>query len=726
MPGMKYASRPLALGLAVALAWSPVAPAAPAFAQFAQTGAGAAPGGVRVAPVMPPTTVPQLGGPGSQLQLTGPALQGTMLLPSPVPGAAITPVQLQLGPSAITAGSATPGTAARNGLAAGSRFAPGTGVAPIGLGGIAAPLGGGRTFVPGSEGVLALPGATPSAAPSRATPSAAASLEEARTLLSPESNTPNSWGAFWTRSRGTGGERLAPDSPTRADEPLAGWRDSGLTKPDLSAPRTAQAEREPAPPSLVRMNGVAPFAASPWLYEASPFAAAAAVLAGTWAAAKLAAAGVGRLMRNAGEGARKAVQKTVSLGVWAGGAVLAGGVAGLDLPTVTAAISSTAKIPWVATALPYAGGVLTLVATGYAVKLARKVADKWAEKRHLPPALRLLARHAAGWATWGVGAIVATQVAGIEPLSVFKSLGITTLILSLSFKPFLGNLVQGFFLLLNHPFDIGDRVRYEKVEYTVHRMTLEELQLTKDGGATIKHVPYEELAKTPITIFKPYEAGRSFVTLDKEDLKRLKPAAPKFPGIARLLGLSAIGLGVALPGYFFVHPFLLQALPTLYALGVAAATFFAIRTFPPRIEKWVNSAGGDRNKGTLARLGSTTGLFLIGLSAAMRVLGVSWEVLGASAVGTGAIVTIAATSIIQSGIGYLKLLATHPFTLGDSVAVGDHKGKVVDVTSRYVVIKSDEPGEVYTFIPVTAFNGTYESPGDGPAASSQARPAGPP
>lgn len=697
--------RPLALVLAAALAWSPAAPAVPAFAQVVQGAAGVT-GGVRTGPAVAPTPILQGGGPATRINLTGPSLLDPLVLPAPQMGPAAAAPSLGLGASAVTggplAGTLAPGTpAARPGATA----APGRLAAPSVRGWVPAAPG------PGPSAPVAGGFAAPGGGRDRGEAGAMEVLEQARPGLDPSADSPRFWNAYWTRSRATGGDEAAPRTAAWTD-PSESYRPSGLQRPDPSVERAPEAARPPAPPTLVRMHGAAPLAAAPWLYEASPYAAAAAILAGTWAAAKVAKAAAGKVLGKASAGVRDAVQKLAGLATWAGGVVLAGRTAGLDLPTVTKTLAETAKIPWVAAALPYAGAVLTLAATRYAARLARKAADRWTESKKLPPGKRLLARHAATFATWGLGSFAATQVAGFEPLTFFTSLGIGTLMLSLSFKPFIANVIQGVFLMLDHPFDIGDKIRIDKVDYVVHGINLEEVELTRDGGETITTIPHEDLAGTAITIFKRYESRRSFVSLDRDDLRRLRPSAKGLPGIGRMLGFAALGLGVALPGYFFVHPFLVSALPWLYAAGIGVATYFAIQRVPPLIERWMGGRDQDRNKATLARMAASATLFLIGLAAALRVLNVGWEVLGASAVGTGALVTVAATSIIQSFISFVRILAKQRFTLGSRIEAGDQKGEVVDITHRYVVIKLDEPGDVYTLLPVTSFNKKYTAPGD--------------
>ena len=371
-------------------------------------------------------------------------------------------------------------------------------------------------------------------------------------------------------------------------------------------------------------------------------------------------------------------------------------------------LTHTLAIPAVHHAIPYAIAVAVLLLGKPIARLARRIVDKLADKANLPAGTKLVLRHAAGWATWIATGIVASQFAGIDPGTVAKSFGISSLAMSLALKGFLGNLIQGAALLLSHPFDIGDKIRVGKTEYTVVRMSLREVILHQEGASRNLHIAYSELAEGPITIFKAYQTGRSFTNLRPHDLA--PPSIPKGRAWLKYAGYGALGLSLAVPGATVVHPWLLKTIPWLYAIGVAVATFFATRWAPKLAQRFAKAKGLGANETMLLSMAAPAATFLAGLATALRILGVSWEALAASAGVTGVIVTIAATEIIQSGIAALTLLVAQPFTLGDRIKVGDdHEGVVVDITLRHVVVKLDGPGEAFTLLPVGMFK-KYEAP----------------
>ncbi|MBI5200830.1 MAG: mechanosensitive ion channel, partial [Elusimicrobia bacterium] len=387
--------------------------------------------------------------------------------------------------------------------------------------------------------------------------------------------------------------------------------------------------------------------------------------------------------------------------------------------TVIQTITNTLANPTVHAAIPYiiAAGVILLGKP--LARLARRVVDKIADKAGWDAGTRLLARHAAGWASWIAAAIISSQFAGVEPITVAKSFGITTLAMSLALKGFLGNLIQGGALLLSHPFDIGDKIKLGKTEYKVLSMNLREVILTKDDGATHTHLAYSVLSEMPITIYRPYVTGKSFLELRRPDLK--PPSIPRNKNWFRMAGYAALGLGVVFPGAAFVHPWLLKTIPWLYAIGVGVGTFFLARYAPKVIDRIAKARQWGANEQMIGRMAASAGVFLLGLATALRILGASWEALAASAGVTGIIVTIAATEIIQSTIASFTLLGAQPFTIGDRIKVGDdHEGTVVDITLRYVVIKNDGAPESFTILPVGLFS-KFEAPGDAGRRGKQAK-----
>ncbi|MCX5788394.1 MAG: mechanosensitive ion channel, partial [Elusimicrobia bacterium] len=333
------------------------------------------------------------------------------------------------------------------------------------------------------------------------------------------------------------------------------------------------------------------------------------------------------------------------------------GAAALRLSPTAAAFA----LPhWLAKAAPFGLAGAVLAATWLGVSGIRRLVDRLAERGHWNASTVVLARFGITLGGWLIGGIGAVLVAGGDPLTVLKGLGITTLGMSLAFKDFIGNLLQASYLMLSHPFDLGDHIRVEKKDYRVLDMTLRELVLTEDDGKSTTHYRFTKIAGSPIIVFKPYLPARGFV--------ELRLPRPRMPSLSawRIAGLAATGLGLAaaVPGLFFVQPWLLKTAPYLYAALVAGVTFLAGRWVPRIVDRFAKSRGWHPNSIILARSASALGAFSIGASAFLRAIGVSWTMLFGS-LGLGALVmTIAVSDTLGSLVDALAVLQSKTFLPG--------------------------------------------------------------
>ena len=80
-------------------------------------------------------------------------------------------------------------------------------------------------------------------------------------------------------------------------------------------------------------------------------------------------------------------------------------------------------------------------------------------------------------------------------------------------------------------------------------------------------------------------------------------------------------------------------------------------------------------------------IFLVGLVYALNTLGVRvGPLLGALGL-SGLVLALALQKVVENFVGALILQTRRPFTVGDTVVLGDHTGVVTDVDARTVVLR---------------------------------------
>ncbi|TBR21731.1 mechanosensitive ion channel [bacterium] len=343
------------------------------------------------------------------------------------------------------------------------------------------------------------------------------------------------------------------------------------------------------------------------------------------------------------------------------------------------ALALPAGLKFLAPALPYAAGVGVLVGTWFAVRGANGLIGRLTKWRGWAPETAVVARLGAEVALWAVGGTVALRTMGLDWNTVFASLGVGGLAVTLATKEFLGNFIRGVVLMADSPVRIGDRLLLDKRVGRVVDMTFRYIILEETPGE-FTMITYSSLASAPFTLL-PRDAAYA-----KPDER---PAAPKKTlGKAFWIGsavtaAAAVGLGFAVPA----------ALPYLYAVaelgGAALLERLAGRLLVNRAKKKGWSPTGT----AVARLGLTLAFWSVGLLTALRTAGVAWSALLAGAGVLGIAVGVAAGDILGNLVQAVWLLLARPFRVGDTVAIGPSEGKVVDMTLRYVVLESFVDGE---------------------------------
>lgn len=142
--------------------------------------------------------------------------------------------------------------------------------------------------------------------------------------------------------------------------------------------------------------------------------------------------------------------------------------------------------------------VLVLIAAYVLTKILRVIAKKSADLhiRKLPSGVRVQQVRTVASVITGVGVFVILFVAALEILPLIglnlgpmlASAGIAGLAIGFGAQTLVHDFINGFFILLENQYDIGDTVRIAGVKGTVERMSLRNTVLRDDDG-TVHIVP---------------------------------------------------------------------------------------------------------------------------------------------------------------------------------------------------------------------------------------------
>jgi moderate conductance mechanosensitive channel len=142
--------------------------------------------------------------------------------------------------------------------------------------------------------------------------------------------------------------------------------------------------------------------------------------------------------------------------------------------------------------------VLVLIGAYILTKMLRAIARKSADlqMRKLPPGVSVQQVRTVASVITGVGVFVILFVAALEILSLMglnlgpmlASAGIAGLAIGFGAQTLVHDFINGFFILLENQYDIGDTVRIAGVKGTVERMSLRNTVLRDDDG-TVHIVP---------------------------------------------------------------------------------------------------------------------------------------------------------------------------------------------------------------------------------------------
>ena len=140
--------------------------------------------------------------------------------------------------------------------------------------------------------------------------------------------------------------------------------------------------------------------------------------------------------------------------------------------------------------------VLTLYLAAWISKLIRRIL----EKRHTDPGLALLIYHISRWTIVIFGTIAALDVVNFQVTAFLAGLGILGFTIGFALQDISQNIVAGFLLLIQKPFELGDTIQIDDHIGSVRSVDLRSTELrTLDGHNVL--LPNAAVFTKPITNF---------------------------------------------------------------------------------------------------------------------------------------------------------------------------------------------------------------------------------
>ncbi len=126
--------------------------------------------------------------------------------------------------------------------------------------------------------------------------------------------------------------------------------------------------------------------------------------------------------------------------------------------------------------------ILILVAGSYVARWISAIFDRWLDKLHLEPPVRLLLARLAHLLVMGIFLIMALQNLGIDLLPLIAGLGVAGAGIALAMQGVLGNLAAGLTIIFTRPFRVGDYISIVGAEGKIEAIDL--------FSTTLSHMDY--------------------------------------------------------------------------------------------------------------------------------------------------------------------------------------------------------------------------------------------
>lgn len=143
----------------------------------------------------------------------------------------------------------------------------------------------------------------------------------------------------------------------------------------------------------------------------------------------------------------------------------------------------------------------TLIALLIAVlgaRVLREVVRRGLTRARVPPNVVQLARHGVTLLVTVVTVGVLLSIFGVPPTAVLTFLSLSTAAIVFAFHDMLKNLIAGIYLLIEHPFTVGHRIRVRETEGTVEAMNMRTTVIrTEEGEIAIvpNNVAFTEIVR---------------------------------------------------------------------------------------------------------------------------------------------------------------------------------------------------------------------------------------
>ncbi|HBL18708.1 MAG TPA: hypothetical protein DD417_18590 [Elusimicrobia bacterium] len=334
-----------------------------------------------------------------------------------------------------------------------------------------------------------------------------------------------------------------------------------------------------------------------------------------------------------------------------------------------AAAAAAAQPGWVAWLSQLPGWVWTsasvvgiVAGTGLTAMLVKRVADRVAARTELDPILEAWLVRGAGTVVWTAGIVLALSTMGVSAASLLTSAGVYSLAAGLAVKDSVQNIVSGFILLFNRPFELGDKVK----------------AWGEEGKVLAINSRYTTLDLSE-------KADAKFDRVLLPNVKLLDEKIYNRSGIR-----AAAGLGLTLGAW--AGKLIPVGIWAAKVGGVVGGAWLLSRAF-----RWLarrGLQGSDMDAAAQNQVLSMAGLlaWVLGALVLLNILGVSLSALVTSLGVVSVAVAFAMKDFVDNLVGGLMIALYRPFRLGDEVKIGEDEGKVVDITHRYIRLQLKDGG----------------------------------
>jgi small conductance mechanosensitive channel len=155
-------------------------------------------------------------------------------------------------------------------------------------------------------------------------------------------------------------------------------------------------------------------------------------------------------------------------------------------------------------------GLLLVALTGYAAKVAQRLARRMSQRLVPSRSLQLLAVQVARIGTWVIGIIIAAVIAfpDLRLGDIIGLLGLGSVAIGFAFQDIFKNFLAGILLLVEEPFRLGDQVMMCDYEGTVEAIKIRSTQLRTYTGELVE-IPNAIVFTNPVRVLTAFRSRRT-------------------------------------------------------------------------------------------------------------------------------------------------------------------------------------------------------------------------